>query len=209
MELLYHKGNCDTIVSEHTEQEVGIMYHISNDKRATKSADLVGAGMLKCLEQKAFTEITVTDVQKASAVGRATFYRLFDNTADVLSYLCDSIFEKVSKEYAEFNSLNADETMLTFIRVWMENKTLLKAIADSNRMDFIYQSHIKYLLPVRDRFLPQNTMDETQNTYLVTTLTACTSAFLTAWSRNGAKESAEQLQLRIKECFRTLGQIFE
>ncbi len=185
------------------------MYHISNDKRAKKSAGLVGNGILKCLEKKDFAEITVTDVQKASMVGRSTFYRLFDNTADVLSYLCDGIFEQAGKAYEELNSSDTDETTLVFIQFWMENKTLLKAIVDSNRMDFIFQAHMKYLTPSKEFFFRESKMDEVQTTYLMTILTACTSAVLTAWLKSGEEETAEQLQFRIRECFKTLGKIFD
>lgn len=184
------------------------MYHIANDKRAVKSAELVGNGMLKCLRTRNFEDITVTDVQKASTVGRATFYRLFDNTADVLSYLCDKVFEEASSAYRELSAPDAEQTTLTFIRIWMENKVLLKAIADSNRMDFIYRSHMKYLAPVKDEFFGKNEMDETQTVYLMTMLTSCVSAFLTAWLANGANENAEQMHVRIKECFRTIGKVF-
>lgn len=98
--------------------------------------------------------------------------------------------------------------MLTFIQIWMKNKILLKAIVDCNRTDFIFNSHIKYLSPLKNVFFKGNNMDEIQNSYLMTMLTACTSATLTAWLANGAKESAEQIQIRIKECFKTLGEIF-
>lgn len=70
------------------------MYHIQKDIRAQKSAKLIGEGMLKCLGEKRFEEISVSDVQRASSVGRSTFYRLFDNTADVLAYLCDGILSR-------------------------------------------------------------------------------------------------------------------
>lgn len=185
------------------------MYHISNDKRATRSAELVGAGLLKCLERKAFAEITVTDVQRESTVGRATFYRLFDNTADVLSYLCDGVFEEAGRVCLGSDALRAEETTLAFIRIWMENRALLKAIVDSNRMDFIFRAHMKYLAPAREKFFEGSETDEMQTVYLMTMLTACTSAVLTAWMENGGRETAEQIQLRIKECFKTLGKIFE
>lgn len=185
------------------------MYHISNDKRAVRSAELIGRGMLRCLQTKEFADITVTDVQKAATVGRATFYRLFDNTADVLSYLCDEIFEQAGREYREPNNSDAEQTTLTFIRLWMKNRVLLKSVVESNRMDFIFRSHMKYLYPSKDEFFRGNEMDDVQAAYLMTMLTACTSAVLTAWLANGGTETAEQLQLRIKECFVTLGKIFE
>lgn len=185
------------------------MYHIQKDVRAQRSAKLIGAGMMKCLEEKRFEDITVSDLQRVSTVGRSTFYRLFDNTADVLAYLCDGVFEQAGREYALLARPTADETTLCFIRIWMENKTLLKAIADSGRTEFLYEAHRKYLAPNRG-FLPgAETMDPVQLDYLMATLTACLGAFLRAWIRAGGQETAGQLQQRIRLCFKTLGQMFD
>lgn len=185
------------------------MYHIQKDIRAQKSAKLIGEGMLKCLELKRFEEITVSDLQRASTVGRSTFYRLFDNTADVLAYLCDGIFEQAGREYAQLSQLTADETALRFIRIWMENKVLLKAIVGSGRTEFLQQAHMKYLAP-NDTFFPgTERLDSIQVDYLMTTLTSCITAFLTVWIKNGGTETAEQLQGHIKVCFHMLGQMFE
>lgn len=184
------------------------MYHISNDKRAKKSAKKIGNGLLTSLKTKNFTEITVTDVQKASGVGRATFYRLFDNIADVLSYLCDNIFETVGREYDKTGTLNAKETSLKFIQEWMNNKNLLKAIVDCNRMDFIYNSHVKYIGNDVSRFFPSLSISNEQLNYLLMTMTACIFACLSAWIKNGANETAEQLQKRLNECFKILCNIY-
>ena len=185
------------------------MYHISKDRRAVRSAERIGQGVLQCLESRRFEEITVSDVQRASGVGRATFYRLFDNTADVLSYLCDSVFEQAARQYQALSALTPEETTLRFIQVWMNHKTLLRAIVDCNRMDFLYQAHKKYLSP-NENFFPETAlMDPVQEEYLMAMLTSCIAAFLTAWMKNGAKESAEQLQQRIKACFGLLGTVFQ
>ena len=60
------------------------MYHISNDIRTQKSADLIANALNEYILKKDFTEITVTDLQKASSVSRSTFYRLFDNIVYIL-----------------------------------------------------------------------------------------------------------------------------
>lgn len=185
------------------------MYHIPNDARAIKSAYKIGNGLLTCLNSKSFLEITITDVQKASAVGRATFYRLFDNITDVLAYLCDNVFEKVGSVCLKTDYFDSKETALNFIQEWMNNKVLLKAIVDSNRMDLLYDSHSKYLGKNFDYFFSNRSISEEQLTYLLTTMTACISACLTAWLKNGAHESAEQLRLRLGDCFSTLSAIFK
>ncbi len=184
------------------------MYHIPDDKRAKRSAERIGKSLLTCLNNKNFAEVTVTEIQKTAAVGRATFYRLFDNTADVLAFLCDNVFEQVGRGYLETNTNNPKKLTIDFIRKWMENKSLLKAIADCNRMDFIYNAHVKYLGENIDFFFPSIQTDKTQITYLMTTMTACTSAFLTAWLKNGEKETAEQLQNKLKNCFALLYAVY-
>lgn len=184
------------------------MYHISNDLRAEKSAKRIGKGLLTCLQSKNLVEITVTDVQKEASVGRATFYRLFDNITDVLSYLCDNIFEEVGSEFERTDNRNPNETSLKFIQKLMNNKTLLKAIVDCNRMDILYNAHSKYLGKNMDFFFPDLHVSEEQTTYLMMTMTACTSACLVAWLKNGGYENAERLQNRLKNCFETLNGIF-
>lgn len=185
------------------------MYHISKDKRAITSAKRIGEGVLKCLRNKSFTEITVTDVQKISSVGRSTFYRLFDNTSDVLSYLCDDVFEQARREYATMSSLSLNETTMIFIKKWMDNKLLLKAITASNRLDCLYSAHTKYLGKEKDKFFPNVDLSGPQTEYLMMTMTACVSACLTAWLKTGAKENAEQLHERLKSCFNTFCGIFD
>ncbi len=184
------------------------MYRISNDKRVKKSAERIGNGLLSCLQIKNFSEITVTDVQKTSLVGRATFYRLFDNITDVLSYLCDNIFEKVGIEYEKSKNYSPNEMTLKFIQEWMNNKMLLKAIVDCNRLDFLYNSHMKYLGTNANFFFPNLSISKERMNYLMMTMTACTSACLTAWLKNGACETAEMLQNELKNCFYTLSCIF-
>ncbi len=161
------------------------------------------------MNNKSFLEITITDVQKVSAVGRTTFYRLFDNITDVLAYLCDNVFEKVGRACLKTTNFDSKETSLKFIQEWMDNKILLKAIVDSNRMDLLYDSHSKYLGTNYNYFFSNRSLSEEQITYMLTTMTACISACLTAWLKNGGHESAEQLRLRLGDCFSTLSEIYK
>lgn len=147
-------------------------------------------------------------MQKTAQVGRATFYRLFDNTADVLAFLCDDVFEQVSRDYVGLKPLKPKEMTLGFIQKWMDNKTLLKAIVDCNRIDFLYNSHAKYLGADVGVFFPNENMNKERMTYLMTTMTACTAAFLVSWLKNGSRESAEELKNRLKDCFSVLCKIY-
>ncbi len=183
------------------------MYHIAKDKRAYNSVNKICNAMTECLKTKKITDITVTDLQKRSKIGRATFYRLFDNTTDVLSFLCDKVFIEAGKEFAEINFPTADRTTLCFIEKCMENKTLLTAIVESNRMDLLYNAHKKFFEIGHDFFFPNLTKEDLN--YLTTTLTACTCAFIVSWVKNNGAETPKELQKKLKICYKTLGKIFE
>ncbi len=184
------------------------MYHISKDLRAKRSAEKIGNGLLSTLKNKNFIEITVTDIQKSSSVSRATFYRLFDNTYDVLSYLCDNLFEKVSKQFKLIDKYSPKTTSLKFIQELMNNKSLLSALINCERMDILYNSHLKYISKNINYFFPNSSIDKEQMNYLMITMTSLISSCLTAWLKNGSYETAEQIQTRLKNSLKILSNIF-
>lgn len=77
------------------------MFHIKPDKRSQTSAKLIVGGLYACLAVKPFSGISISDIQRESSVGRATFYRLFDTVTDVLEYECDNVFRNMLQTYRE------------------------------------------------------------------------------------------------------------
>lgn len=83
------------------------MYHIKEDKRSLRSAQLIYQGLLDCLEEKEFQQISISDIQRKSFVSRSTFYRLFDTLNDVLDYQIHLVFlETISKELTSSKERN-------------------------------------------------------------------------------------------------------
>jgi AcrR family transcriptional regulator len=141
------------------------MYHIKNDKRAIKSAELVYSGLSDLIEKKSFDSITITDIQKASGVGRATFYRSFDNVNDVLYWQCSLHYQEVMTGYLEERAkINGKEDpyafMTYFFSYWMkgENSRILEQLIKTGHYDIIYRCHfestfiIKNSVPPKERF---------------------------------------------------------
>ena len=73
------------------------MYHIANDLRAKKSAELICQGLEECLKEMPLNKIHIVNIYKKCFVSRATFYRLFDTIEDVFAYECDLIREDTMK----------------------------------------------------------------------------------------------------------------
>lgn len=169
------------------------MYHISSDKRAKQSAELIYEGLRKCLQKKTFDQITVTDLQKESGVARTTFYRAFDNIADVLYWKCDTCFREVLEEYAPKCFPDEMELALHYFGYWMHHSDILELLVKINRQDIIYACHMKNVEILQSRYGELPGMYEAHNRYFMPIRTGITISILTTWLAGGRKENPEEI----------------
>ncbi len=169
------------------------MYHISRDKRAAQSAELIYDGLLQCLAHKPFDHITVTDVQRASGVARTTIYRCFDNLSDILYWRCDLCFREALR-FGEPNDA-PDEWQLiqSFFSYWTEHSDILKLLIDINRQDIIYACHMKNAQALERVYGTLPGLDGTTRRYFMALRTGVTVSMLKAWLDGGRRESAQEL----------------
>lgn len=168
------------------------MFHIKNDKRALRSADLIQQGLVKCLKYKEFNEITISDIQRESSISRATFYRLFDNIYDVLYYYCDLLATSMEDHFTKGDSNNIENFLSYSLSFWLDNYEFLEAIFTSNRVDILqtvmqeHSEHFKELLDLR-------MISKTEMDYFIPAATSLLSSILITWIGHGKKESSEEL----------------
>lgn len=175
------------------------MYHISNDKRTKQSSELIWNGLLKCLENKSFENITITDLQKASGVARTTFYRSFDTISDVLYWKCDiGFYEALNiSDVMEFN--NEFSLARHYFDYWLNNSKILELLIKINRQDIIYSCHIKNAEILQEKFGKLENLPQNHNKYFMAIRTGLTISILTAWLQSGKQESTNELIEIIKE----------
>lgn len=169
------------------------MYHIKQDKRAITSAQLIVKGLESCLKEKEFNQITITDIQKASTISRATFYRLFDSLTDVLAYQCDLIFEQLSDSAFLYEDMGKDSPFYYLVQFWLEQEKLMEMIVKSNHMEILYATHQKYADQIGRYLLNLKPDEEKQKEYLIGILTAVLIGVFTVWVNKGKQESAREL----------------
>lgn len=175
------------------------MYHISDDKRAKQSAELIYSGLCDCLTRKSFDQITVTDLQRASGVARTTFYRAFDNPADVLYWKCDACFQEVLGSYTPERFPNEMELALHYFRYWMDHSDILELLVKINRQDIIYVCHMKNAQLLQQRYGPVPGLSESHSRYFMAIRTGFTISILTAWLSGGRKETPEEIVAILRE----------
>ena len=184
------------------------MYHIKSDKRAQASAQLIGNAMMELLKVKNFDDISVSDIQRQSTVGRATFYRLFDNTVDVLSWLCNQIFDTMANRNA-LPTENMVESMISFIGTWMEHELLLQAIIRSGHIEVLYEMLYRRMKEAGDLLFPDLQLENGKADYLVSIASTAMIGGLSAWLKHGKTESAEQVFENIREVIGVFHQLTE
>ncbi|MGN0534511.1 MAG: TetR/AcrR family transcriptional regulator [Eubacterium sp.] len=175
------------------------MYHISNDKRAKQSSELIWNGLVDCMNRKSFEEITVTDLQKASGVARTTFYRAFDNISDVLYWKCDTCFREALSDCPPSMFLNEVDFAKHYFKYWMEHSEILEWLIKINRQDIIYACHMKNANMLQDKYGALNGLGIKNGDYFMAIRTGFTISILTVWVKKGRKETPEEIAEIIKE----------
>lgn len=185
------------------------MYHISKDKRAVQSSELIYRGLLDCIKKKSFDQITVSDLQKASGVARTTFYRAFDNISDILYWKCDTCFYEVLGKYCPKPPFSEVDLARHYFRYWVNRSDILELLIQINRQDIIYACHMKNAEILQERFGQLPGLPIKHGNYFIAIRTGFTISVLTTWLKGGKKESADELVQIIEEQLSVLARSIE
>lgn len=183
------------------------MYHIKDDKRSKKSAQLIAEAFLKLTARKSFQNITITDIEKESGVARSTFYRLFDNTADILSYQCDVVFKNLITYHISHIPEGMDAIMQAAGHYWMNHAPLLEVINQSGRQDILIASFKRHYPQIIAAYYKKPKNSPYQD-YYSSLLTSMISSALLQWVKNGQKETPAQLWALLKNLIQEMYTLF-
>ncbi len=182
------------------------MYHISHDKRAQKSAELIWQGMEQCLQEKPFDKLRISDINQKSYVSRATFYRLFDGLQDVLVYACDRIYSQLAEAVNGAKIHSRQEFFLLLIEKWMKQEVLIQTLVENNLTGILYETHMKNRDFMKAIFLNDTTLSEQETDYLVSILANIIPAAMNIWYRHGKTESPATVYQAVSRSVTIIGE---
>lgn len=171
------------------------MYHIKNDKRCIKSAARIGEALRELLTEKPLSEITVTDIQKRSGTGRSTFYRLFDNTDDVLFYLVEGEFLDMVNDYREMDWTDFTEHL---IRSIMSESRVILNVTSSGKMHVISRALRNDLTQVAEA---DSYKFDNLSRYMIAVFIGGCISLVTTWDETGREESVDELARMMRKAF--------
>lgn len=126
------------------------MYRIGNDKRKTQSAKIVCKGLEELMRTQDYNDISVTSIINVSGIGRATFYRLFDDKSDVILYRMESVFTDLIERVGPYSDSNI--IVKSLFEIWLDQKELFLSLIKANlygefqtRLAFILGEKLKFI----------------------------------------------------------------
>ena len=186
------------------------MYHISEDKRAQKSAELIWQGMEQCLREKPLSKLRISDINQKSYVSRATFYRLFDGVEDVLAYECDQIYSQLAEAIQHRKVRSRRAFFLLLIEKWMAQEVLIETLVENNLTGILYETHMKNRHFMEAVFLKDAALSEQETDYLASLLANIIPAAMNTWYRHGKRESPMEVYHAVAQSLNLIGrQLFE
>ncbi|ETT53107.1 putative TetR family transcriptional regulator [Paenibacillus sp. FSL R7-269] len=130
------------------------MYRIGNDKRKTQSARLVCRGLEELMRKHDYNDITVTSLINTSGVGRATFYRLFDDKSDVVLYQMESVFTELLRSTGPYSDPNA--MVMDLFELCFGRKEFFLSIIEANLYGE-FQTRLASILSQKLSFVQERT----------------------------------------------------
>ena len=179
---------------------------MKSDMRVMVSKRMLKEGMLKCLESKPLSKITVSDLCRESGINRTTFYNHYDSPTMVINDICREYAEKIIQIYIDnlsVHNINNDdaalEACLTYI---LGVKSFVKVLFSKNAEHCL----AGFAMEIIEEIASSNSMhmeSYDEHILLASTSAATVYGFIQTWITSDIDKTPKQLVAVLKRCFRT------
>lgn len=164
---------------------------MKEDLRSTLSRKMLKDALLKLMQNRKAYDINVRELCEKAGVNRSTFYRHYNNIADIL----EEIYDDIGKIIAETNTSASHDPAHTGNHIYKAIDFFDKhpeydpLILDEGRFLQIFSERFKPL--IADSINISKSGNE--NAYLIDYLLGGTFIIIRNWIENNRKESAKQI----------------
>ena len=133
------------------------MYKRCTTEKAALQQRKLEECLLSVMQDKPYSEITVSSLCEQTDLSRKTFYRLFESKQDVL----DSLIDRILREYIRFslpqNQLAPDVSpeLQSFYCYWLDRRGLLDNKNKNGMSTMLYDRSIRHMLQEETDILRQ------------------------------------------------------
>jgi len=100
--------------------------------RVTVSKRMLKEGILRLLEKKSISKISITCLCEEAGVNRATFYRYYQIPEDVLQDIAWDYINKIGEVYNQGTKISTKKRIISLFEYLLENKKNMKVLFSAN-----------------------------------------------------------------------------
>ncbi len=169
---------------------------------AIRSREMIREALLALMKEKAFEDITISEIMKRADLVRRTFYAHFKTKEDVIAHYIDELvsasFDDILRDVEECSGTMA----LVYFRLWYGAKEFVSLLHQSNQLILLNTFHhqIQQLQEKNEVFTNMGFETGAEN-YAAKFYAGAMWSVLTQWIETGMKETPEELSDILNELF--------
>jgi len=175
------------------------MYHLSSNIKTHQSATLIYKALCELIREKDYANITVKELVERAGVARATFYRLFDSTKDVIQYRCDTAFIELNQYIIEYRvkknlsePTNSTSLLKPLLHFWYVDSLIIEVIIKANAFDILL-NNLETLFEKMFFKLDEQVNPDFHKEYFVSIRTGILFNILIKWIQNKKNTHPDEL----------------
>ncbi|MCT8136980.1 TetR/AcrR family transcriptional regulator [Anaerobacillus sp. CMMVII] len=171
------------------------------DRRKKYTRQVLKESLIKLMQEKPFTRITIKEVCESADINRSTFYSHYTDLYDFLYQIEDELIEDMNHTLSSYNYTKNEETLEMIeklLEYFSENRessqTLFGEHGDptfQKKVMMLAQTHLLKYLSVESNTIPYNPE------YLSLYTTNGSIHVVQEWLKNGLKESPKEMAILI------------
>lgn len=180
-----------------------IIMNTTNGRIAEQSKMKIANALLAIMEQYHFKEITITQLSQEAGLSRKTFYRLFADKEDILSYIFNNLYIECLEQMKSHNTQNYWDVVQCYFNFWEERKMLLHIFKQNHLLSVLFEGAYKYSFSIFEYRYSKDIVDNfsLHLPYLLAYSVGGMHSMLLKWAENDMVIPSHILIEQLKSCF--------
>lgn len=178
----------------------------TNGRIAEQSKKKFADALLVVMQQYDYKEITITQLAQEAKLSRKTFYRLFSDKEDVLSYLFESLYIECLEHIKSQRNGCYWDIVQCYFDFWEERKEVLHIFKQSTLLAVLFDGAYKYSFRIFEYVHSEENTDQytAHLSYLLAYSIGGMHSMLLKWVENDMSVPSCVLIKVLKEGFNSL-----
>lgn len=202
----FYCNSCKTCYDD-CKKKVGVgMYKQCQTEQSARRQREMELGLLRMMERKHFSEISVAELCQELGVPRKAFYRYFDSKEDALHALLDHTLMEMENVYMAYpegkGPVDSQKAMERLFREWYDRRELINVLEHCGMLGVLTERAIHFSDEHNTIPTVFHTEDPQMNHYATTFVNAGLMAILFQWHCSGYATSVEDMAKLALRLFR-------